>query len=106
MGCPACGHENRADRLFCAECGASLGVRCQACGAQNEPGEKFCGKCGANLREQASSTPEPVVAASPTTLPASLGGGRYTVKSFLGEGGKKKSTWRATRRSTATWRSR
>ncbi len=49
MTCAACGHENRAGRKFCAECGAALALACAACGTANEPGEKFCGECGAGL---------------------------------------------------------
>ncbi|MBI1814784.1 MAG: zinc ribbon domain-containing protein [Deltaproteobacteria bacterium] len=49
MRCPSCHHDNRAERRFCAECGATLAARCGACGASNEPGEKFCGGCGASL---------------------------------------------------------
>jgi class 3 adenylate cyclase/tetratricopeptide (TPR) repeat protein len=49
MRCPACDHENRADRRFCAECGAELTPGCVSCGAANQPGEKFCGGCGAAL---------------------------------------------------------
>lgn len=32
MTCAACGHDNRADREFCAECGAALALACAACG--------------------------------------------------------------------------
>src|SRR5260370_5684823 len=49
MRCPSCTHDNRADRRFCAECGAPLAASCGACGASNEPGEKFCGGCGTQL---------------------------------------------------------
>src|SRR5260221_7730482 len=49
MRCRSCDHDNRAERRFCAECGAPLAVSCVACGASNEPGEKFCGGCGARL---------------------------------------------------------
>jgi class 3 adenylate cyclase len=49
MRCPSCDHDNRAERRFCAECGAALAALCAACGASNEPGEKFCGACGASL---------------------------------------------------------
>jgi len=89
MKCTACDHENRADRLFCAECGTSLATACGACGSQNEPGEKFCGKCGARLGQSVSAIPQSVVAAAPP-LPASFAAGRYTVQSFLGEGAKKR----------------
>ena len=49
MRCPACQHDNRAERRFCAECGAALATICAACGTSNEPGEKFCGGCGVAL---------------------------------------------------------
>ena len=49
MRCPSCNHDNRAERRFCAECGAALAALCAACGASNEPGEKFCGGCGGAL---------------------------------------------------------
>jgi len=51
--CPSCGHESRADRKFCAECGAELALACASCGARNEPGERFCGECGQSLLEPA-----------------------------------------------------
>jgi predicted amidophosphoribosyltransferase len=44
MRCPSCDRDNRADRRFCAECGAALAVVCASCGAPNQPGEKFCGR--------------------------------------------------------------
>ncbi|MGH7893506.1 MAG: adenylate/guanylate cyclase domain-containing protein, partial [Candidatus Binatia bacterium] len=49
MRCPSCSHDNRADRRFCAECGAALAAVCASCGAANQPGEKFCGGCGERL---------------------------------------------------------
>jgi class 3 adenylate cyclase/tetratricopeptide (TPR) repeat protein len=57
MQCPKCQHDNRAERLFCAECGAALPTICAACGASNEPGEKFCGGCGAALGRTAATQP-------------------------------------------------
>ena len=68
MHCPSCNHDNRAERRFCAECGAALAAQCAACGASNEPGEKFCGGCGARLPTVAPMpgapppTPEPEAA--------------------------------------------
>src|SRR5215470_13947869 len=56
MRCPSCNHDNRAERRFCAGCGAALANVCSACGASNEPGEKFCGGCGAAL---GAATPAP-----------------------------------------------
>ena len=50
MRCPACDHDNDAERRFCAECGAALATLCAACGASNKPGVKFCGGCGAPLK--------------------------------------------------------
>ena len=49
MRCPSCNHDNRPDRRFCTECGATLAVACPSCGAPAEVGEKFCGGCGARL---------------------------------------------------------
>jgi len=37
MRCPSCNHDNRAERRFCAECGAALAALCAACGASNTP---------------------------------------------------------------------
>ena len=92
MRCPSCGQENRPDRKFCGQCGAELAVACTSCGTQPEPGERFCGQCGASLEKAetpSSSTPAPSgqPAAAP---PASFSEGRYQVKRFLGEGGKKR----------------
>ena len=73
MRCPSCDHDNRADRRFCAECGAPLSAACPACGAPVEPGEKFCGGCGARLPTEAPAT-------GAARRPASLSGvaGRRT----------------------------
>ena len=51
MRCAACGTENRADRKFCAECGAGLARACPSCGAANLAGERFCGDCGRALTD-------------------------------------------------------
>ena len=56
MRCPSCNRDNRPDRRFCVQCGASLEGRCAACGAQHEPDEGFCGSCGARLR---AASPDP-----------------------------------------------
>ena len=71
MRCPACDHDNRAERRFCVECGAALATPCAVCGASTEPGEKFCGGCGASL----SPAPTPS-AARPVTAPAAADGER------------------------------
>src|SRR5436190_19228193 len=56
MRCPACEAEYRADRRFCAQCGAVLEVECPACGAVNEPGDRLCGACGGQLAPEAGET--------------------------------------------------
>ena len=84
MKCPSCGRENRKGRRFCVECGTKLELTCGSCGAACTPGEKFCGECGSPLAEPAH-TPTPTPA-----IPTSFAAGRYQVKRFLGEGGRKR----------------
>src|SRR5262245_59660777 len=87
VSCPSCGHGNRSDRRHCTACGAKLAAACPRCGFQSEPGEKFCGGCGASLAaEPVRTEPAPATEAAP----AALGGGRYHVRRFIGEGGKKR----------------
>ncbi|MEA2411478.1 MAG: eukaryotic-like serine/threonine-protein kinase, partial [Thermoleophilaceae bacterium] len=64
MICPNCGHENPADSNFCGHCGAPLPRIAPA--ADKPP-------------------PRPAEEA-----PKRLGGGRYVVERFLGEGGRKR----------------
>jgi eukaryotic-like serine/threonine-protein kinase len=90
--CPSCGHENREDATFCGECATALAAEqvCAACGRSNPAGRKFCDSCAAPICGPAvppSRTPTPQP--SPA-LPASFAGGRYQVKRFLGEGGRKR----------------
>jgi class 3 adenylate cyclase/tetratricopeptide (TPR) repeat protein len=94
MTCAACGHENPADATFCGECGASLRteMHCSHCGHTNPADTKFCHGCGQRLaaaRSVGSGAPPARAAAAPP-LPASFAGGRYQVRRFLGEGGKKR----------------
>lgn len=72
MRCPTCNHDNRAERRFCAECGAAaLAARCAACGLPNEPGEKFCGGCGERLSPALSpASPQPAPRPAATPAPA------------------------------------
>jgi len=85
MKCPHCGYENRRGAKFCIDCGQSLLAEflCPSCGKSSPPGSKFCQECGHALVE-----PVPTKPTSPE--PTSFVGGRYQVKKFLGEGGKKK----------------
>ncbi len=89
MKCTACGHENLEDAAFCGGCGTSLArsSACLSCGRAVQAGERFCQGCGASLdARSAPTTPAP----SPVPLPTSFAAGRYNVRSFLGEGAKKR----------------
>jgi len=86
MKCPKCGYKNREGAGFCGGCGQSFIAEktCPQCGHANPQGNKFCDKCGHSLVELAPET------APPSPMPSSFANGRYQVKKFLGEGGKKK----------------
>jgi class 3 adenylate cyclase len=86
LNCASCGNTNPEGVKFCGECGAALSAAttCPSCGSSNPPGVKFCHECGTPLAADSQArSPAPA-------LPASFDGGRYTVKSFLGEGGRKR----------------
>lgn len=100
MKCPSCGHGNPTDARFCMRCGTRLAVACPACERELPADAMFCGYCGSSITvddapapvpsfQQVSSAPHSVPAAVPE-LPESFAGGRYLVKRFLGEGGKKR----------------
>ena len=67
--CPACGSDTSAEARFCRGCGASL---------------------AADAPPPAATPPISTPAPSPSQQPSSFADGRYQVKRFLGEGGKKK----------------
>ena len=67
MRCLKCGSDNRAERKFCASCGAPLSASCPKCGASNQPGERFCGECGTALVDAGQVT---VAEATPTVVSA------------------------------------
>jgi len=56
---------------------------CPQCEKKNPQGSKFCNACGHSLVETPSETPQP------PPEPTSFANGRYEVKEFLGEGGRK-----------------
>ena len=86
MKCPKCGYENPKGVKFCNSCGAELKSKlvCPQCGQKNPQRSKFCNACGHSLVEPAP------VSSQPSAEPTSFANGRYQVKKFLGEGGKKK----------------
>jgi len=85
MLCPSCGLENREDATFCLKCGGRFAVTCPSCQRELPPEAEFCDKCGGSLAEVAPSPPTPT-----PTVPTSFAAGRYQVKRFLGEGGRKR----------------
>ena len=90
MKCPKCQTENPEGVKFCGECGQSLQTEltCPECGHVNPSDVEFCYECGHPLTELAQEPTSEVSPPSPE--PTSFAGGRYQVKQFLGEGGKKK----------------
>ncbi|MFQ6028965.1 MAG: inactive serine/threonine-protein kinase VRK3, partial [Dehalococcoidia bacterium] len=94
MLCPNCGHQNPEDALFCEQCAADLVPTCPACNRPNNAGARFCRYCRASLESSAdlaavSSNAAPSPSPQTRQEPASFANGRYEVKKFLGEGGKK-----------------
>jgi tetratricopeptide (TPR) repeat protein len=86
MKCPQCQTENSDSAKFCTACGQQLQTEmvCPQCHHTNKPTAKFCEECGHVLVELTPKT------APPSPMPNSFANGRYQVKKFLGEGGKKK----------------
>jgi len=93
--CPNCERDNPEDARFCAGCGSPLSseIACTRCGRLNPPDAAFCNGCSQQLGG-APATAEGAMNRAPTPVaapqPTSFANGRYTVKRFLGEGGKKK----------------
>jgi serine/threonine protein kinase/tetratricopeptide (TPR) repeat protein len=91
MKCPHCQTENSEKAKFCRGCGKTFQTEivCVKCQYPNIAGSKFCEQCGQSLalEESPTSTKTPT---KPISQPVSFAGGRYQVKKFLGEGGKKK----------------
>jgi len=82
MKCPKCQVELPDNAKFCGVCGQLLKAErvCPQCGQVNPQDFQFCLQCG-----RARAEPVP-----PSLEPTSFAAGRYQVKKFLGEGGKKK----------------
>ncbi len=85
MKCPNCQTELPENAKFCMTCGKTLQAEivCSRCAYASPLIAKFCLQCGQPLTQ----TPTPAPA---TPQPTSFVNGRYKVKKFLGEGGKKK----------------
>ncbi|MEW6185911.1 MAG: zinc-ribbon domain-containing protein, partial [Thermodesulfobacteriota bacterium] len=96
MKCPNCQTELPKEAKFCMTCGQTLQneLVCPQCQHPNPSIAKFCLQCGQPLKSPCS--PSPVVPDTETSpppsplSPSSFSNGRYQVKKFLGEGGKKK----------------
>ncbi len=94
--CPSCDEVVRPGARFCPGCGARLPTACPACGSVVSPSARFCEACGAPLTAsgplpaagsgQAPPPPKP----APPPVPVSFAAGRYEVRRFLGEGGRKR----------------
>ena len=89
MKCPTCGSENGADARFCGQCATPLAadVPCPGCGAVNPMTNRFCESCGQPLAQ--SSMPG-VRRLPERSVERMLSGGRYELRDFLGEGGRKR----------------
>src|SRR5262245_6472844 len=83
MACSSCPDESRRGAAFCSRCGTPLSRHCPHCNAAADAFASFCAACG-----RAFEVPQ-VPAAGPV-LPTGFAGGRYVVKRFIGEGGKKR----------------
>jgi len=88
MKCPQCQIKNSDSAKFCTACGQQLQTEmaCPQCHHTNKPTAKFCEECGHTLVELTPAAAQPL----PSPVPTSFANGRYQVKKFLGEGGKKK----------------
>jgi tetratricopeptide (TPR) repeat protein len=88
MKCPKCNTDNLDTAKFCRKCGQSflITLECPDCHHANKLDSEFCEECGKAL----TSSTAPSLQAPPAVPPTSFVNGRYAVKKFLGEGGKKK----------------
>src|SRR5437016_2352691 len=92
MECLSCGFNNTAEAKFCSQCSAPLSsvTVCSNCRAVNDPGSRFCNQCGHSLTDPQKAAATTPAVATAAAAPASFVAGRYAVKRFLGEGGKKR----------------
>jgi class 3 adenylate cyclase len=67
-------------------------MRCPACGNENREGARFCDSCGEDLHESSARADQPQQAPKgslPGGAPESVSDGRYRIRDFLGQGGRK-----------------
>jgi class 3 adenylate cyclase len=64
-------------------------MRCPSCGNDNREGARFCDNCGAELIGEAPAPEAPPVESLPADVPTQIAG-RYRVRRFLGQGGRKR----------------
>jgi RNA polymerase subunit RPABC4/transcription elongation factor Spt4 len=100
MTCRDCGHANPDDANFCGSCGSALAtdVPCPNCGRENPADLRFCPGCGAPLAGEETAAPASngggagarASNGGSADAPADIAGGRYVIRGFLGEGGRKR----------------
>jgi serine/threonine protein kinase len=88
MQCPNCQSELPDSAKFCGVCGQSLtrDRPCPRCVQINPPDFNFCHQCGQSVTTATQTADQ----STRSAIPTSFAFGRYQVKRFLGEGGKKK----------------
>src|SRR4051794_11035125 len=64
-------------------------MRCPSCGNENREGARFCDSCGAELIAEQALAEAPPAEPLPADVPTEIAG-RYRVRRFLGQGGRKR----------------
>ena len=64
-------------------------MRCPSCGNENREGARFCDSCGTELIAEQGPAEAPAAEALPADAPTEIAG-RYRVRRFLGQGGRKR----------------
>src|SRR5436190_15894052 len=64
-------------------------MRCPSCGNENRENARFCDSCGTELITERAPAEAPAVEPLPADVPSEIAG-RYRVRRFLGQGGRKR----------------